>query len=169
MSETIETIAEEMAVWMDRHGGGWRESPRDLLPDLLPFLRRAHDAEKITKGHITLRHLQVTNDARRDRWHVEAARSWSTLEWAGAMCGEAGEAANVAKKLLRIDLGTRGNEAAEHVITGRDALRVKLADEIGGTILYAALLASAEGIDLESAVARCFTSKSTAMGFPEIL
>ncbi len=26
---------------------------------------------------------------------------WNPLEWAGALCGEAGEAANIAKKLRR--------------------------------------------------------------------
>jgi NTP pyrophosphatase (non-canonical NTP hydrolase) len=109
------------------------------------------------------------HNLRRNRWHVSAARDWSTLEWAGALCGEAGEAANVAKKLLRIDLGLRGNEASEHAETERAALRDKLANEIGDVIHYAALLASAEGIDLTECVRRTFNDKSDAMGFPERL
>lgn len=118
---------------------------------------------------VTLTRVQRINDERKQRWHEGAAREWSALEWAGAMCGEAGEAANVAKKILRIDLGTPGNEAAEHVITDRTALVEKLAGEIGGVVLYCALLASFAGIDFEQAIVETFNEKSVAMGFPERL
>lgn len=118
---------------------------------------------------VTLGELQRVNEARKARWHEGGTREWSALEWAGAMCGEAGEAANVAKKILRIDLGLRGNEASEHVITDRDELRKKLEGEIGGVVLYAALLASYMGIDLEGAIVRTFNEKSAEMGFPERL
>ena len=117
----------------------------------------------------TLSDVQRINDERKNRWHDGGAREWSVLEWAGAMCGEAGEAANVAKKLLRIELGLRGNEAAEHVETDRDVLKQKLAGEIGGIVLYCALLASNADIDFERAVIETFNAKSEAMGFPERL
>jgi NTP pyrophosphatase (non-canonical NTP hydrolase) len=139
------------------------------------MLPTADDVRGVLRGYRanfespTLNDVQVINDARRDRWHDGGSREWSVLEWAGAMCGEAGEAANVAKKLLRIELGLRGNEAAEHVATDRDELRAKLAGEIGGVVLYCALLASAEGIDFERAVVETFNAKSEAMGFPERL
>lgn len=118
---------------------------------------------------VTLRTVQQLNDARKEAWHEGGAREWSLLEWAGAMCGEAGEAANVAKKISRIDLGLRGNEASEHVITERSALCEKLAGEVAGTVLYAALLASAAGIDFSEAVIHEFDGKSEAMGFPQRL
>lgn len=120
-------------------------------------------------GRLTLRRLQEVNAARMRRWHEGGTREWSVLEWAGAMCGEAGEAANVAKKLLRIELGLRGNEAAEHVVTEQDELRAKLAGEIGGLVLYAALLASSADLDFEQAIVTAFDDKSAAMGFPERL
>jgi NTP pyrophosphatase (non-canonical NTP hydrolase) len=124
----------------------------------------------ITSGlGLPIRTMQAINLARKERWHDGGSREWSVLEWAGAMCGEAGEAANVAKKLLRIDLGLRGNEVAEHVIVEREALRAKLASEIGGVVLYCALLASHAGIDLESAIITTFNAKSDALGFPEKL
>jgi NTP pyrophosphatase (non-canonical NTP hydrolase) len=118
---------------------------------------------------VTLSRLQAMSNLRKNRWHEGDSRPWSTLEWAGAMCGEAGEAANVAKKLLRIDLGLRGNEASERVVTDRAALVGRLANEIADTIIYASLLAAAEGIDLEQAIRDKFNAKSDEMGFPEHL
>jgi len=118
---------------------------------------------------VTLREVQRAHELRKQRWHGDEAREWSALEWAGAMCGEAGEAANVAKKLLRIDLGLRGNEASEHADVERDALRQKLANEIGDVVHYAALLASHIGVDFEAAIVSTFNAKSEALGFPERL
>lgn len=120
-------------------------------------------------GFLTVRALQAAGAARSGRWHDGQGRPWSLLEWAGAMCGEAGEAANVAKKILRIDLGVGGNEAAEHVITDRAELVRKLAGEISGTILYAERLATEAGIDLEQALIETFNEKSIALGFPDRL
>lgn len=87
--------------------------------------------------------------------------SWSFLEWAGAMCGEAGEASNVAKKLIRIRDGIRGNPAG----TTDPGLRAKLAKELGDTIIYADLLAAAAGIDLSEAVRTAFNDKSDEIGY----
>src|SRR3954464_13889395 len=52
-------------------------------------------------GSLTIRFLQSINAKRAERWH--GLKSWSALEWAGAMAGEAGEACNAAKKLKRIE------------------------------------------------------------------
>ena len=40
----------------------------------------------------------------------EDGPGFTILETAGAMCGEAGEAANKAKKIRRIELGMRGQD-----------------------------------------------------------
>lgn len=118
---------------------------------------------------LALNDIQRINRERKERWHQDGTREWSALEWAGAMCGEAGEAANVAKKMLRIDLALPGNAAAEHVITDYGKLLEKLKGEIGGVILYASLLADFGGLTLEECVRDTFNEKSIAMGFPERL
>lgn len=140
------------------------------LDDAAEFrIRTTHRTAHLTHEPLTLSRLQSTNRARKERWHDGGTREWSVLEWAGAMCGEAGEAANVAKKLLRIELGLGGNVASEYVYTDREALLKKLAGEIGDVVLYATLLADVAGIDFEKAVRDSFNEKSIALGFPERL
>jgi len=76
---------------------------------------------------------------------------WSVLEWAGAAAGEAGEAANVAKKIRRDGPSAK--------------LRKQLADEIADTIIYLDLLAASEGINLEEAIRSKFNRVSKKKGF----
>ena len=80
------------------------------------------------------------------------------------MCGEAGEAANVVKKLRRHETGTGAANALS--VT---QLRAMLADEIADTVLYASLLASYYGIDLADAIVSKFNRVSEREGFPERL
>lgn len=115
-----------------------------------------------------IREIQRVNAARCERWHKNGICEWSALEWAGAMCGEAGEAANVAKKMRRIETGAAGNAWSERPLTG-DGLRSAMCGELADTFLYLALLAERCGIDLEYAVIEKFNSKSEEMGFPERL
>lgn len=91
---------------------------------------------------------------------------WSTLEWAGAMCGEAGEAANVAKKISRLDKGMGVNKVTDR---DRAVLVKKLGGELADTILYCVLTAAREGIDLEAAVIETFNAKSIEIGSKERL
>lgn len=114
---------------------------------------------------MTLRRVQRINANRCDRWHVNGVQSWSGLEWAGAMCGEAGEAANIAKKLRRLEMQLRGND----VDKGHGFLVAALAEECADVILYCALLATHYGIDLETAVRNKFNKKSVEQNFPERL
>ena len=80
--------------------------------------------------------------------HTSADGSdWTPLEWAGAMAGEAGEAANVAKKIRRGDL------------TGDEA-RSQLAKELADVVCYADILAMQLGIDLGEAVQEKFNEVS---------
>lgn len=86
---------------------------------------------------------------------------WNELEWAGALCGEAGEAANVAKKLRRIadgcNVNTGGDDAA--------SLRSKLGAELADVVIYADLLAARVGVNLADAVAAKFNEVSDRVGF----
>jgi hypothetical protein len=70
---------------------------------------------------------------------------WNELEWAGAMCGEAGEAANQAKKIRRGDA---------------NASAYKVAQEVADTIIYGDLLCARLGISLGDVVRAKFNEVS---------
>lgn len=110
-------------------------------------------------GDLTFRVVSNVNITRSNVWH--AADEWSLLEWAGAMCGEAGETANVAKKLRRIEQGLVGAPGDREVV-----IRTKLAQEIGDTYLYLDLLATKAGLRIEDCVRMAFNGKSEELGFP---
>ena len=90
---------------------------------------------------------------------------WSALEWAGAMCGEAGEAANVCKKIKRLEQGCMVR------IEGmtRESLVGDLAKELADIIIYADLLAAREGINLGLAVMEKFNEVSARVGYTKRL
>jgi hypothetical protein len=91
---------------------------------------------------------------------------WSELEWAGAMCGEAGEAANVAKKISRAKLNVRGNKKGERELP---VLYAKCAAEYADTIIYAVLGLSRLGFDAGEAVRDRFNEKSQEIGYGEYI
>lgn len=86
---------------------------------------------------------------------------WSELEWAGALCGEAGEASNLAKKISRAKLNVRGNKLGDSV----PVLYSKMAKECGDTIIYAVLTLSRLGYNADSVVRDVFNSKSDQIGW----
>jgi NTP pyrophosphatase (non-canonical NTP hydrolase) len=110
--------------------------------------------------------FQKINAERAKRWHKGDLNQWSLLEWAGAMCGEAGEAANIAKKIKRIEIGLSNKETG---IDRRDeaALKIKMAMEIGDTIVYGLIVLSLLGQDASGILAYVFNKKSEEYGFPE--
>lgn len=114
---------------------------------------------------LTFERLSAVNRKRCGRWHHQDTEPWTAADWSNAMCGEAGEAANVVKKLRRIELGTTG---ALDTLTV-DELREKLADEIADVVLYADLLAAHFGLSLVDCVVPKFNRVSIAQGFPERL
>jgi NTP pyrophosphatase (non-canonical NTP hydrolase) len=115
---------------------------------------------------ITFSQIRAANLSRCNAWH--GIMSWSVMEWACAMAGEAGEACNVAKKIKRIEQGIarRRSELQPHAIEEMDA---KLAEECADTFIYLDLLCARQGIDLEIAIQRKFNSVSEEYGFPERL
>lgn len=110
--------------------------------------------------------FQTVNEVRGQRWHQGDLSQWSALEWAGAMAGEAGEAANAAKKLRRLDLALPNREAG---LSQDDAapLREQVAKECADTIIYALLLMSLMGVRASDVIADVFDRKSVEYGFPE--
>lgn len=138
---------------------GWTTTEDgEHIPDAAP---PRHFAEGLT-----FEQFRATNVTRCQRWHPDflegTDRSWTGADWSNAMCGEAGEAANVVKKLRRIDTGIAGAVDPE-----RDRLIAMLADELGDVLAYLDLLGAYYGIDLGEAAARKFNKISEREGFPE--
>lgn len=119
---------------------------------------------------LTFAALDAANRARVVRWHPTGLVDWSALEWAGAMCGEAGEAANAAKKLKRIDGGLKNINTEEgRSLTDRKAAARTVAKEVADTVVYGSLLCAAVDESLEAAIIDVFNAKSEEYGFPERL
>ena len=100
------------------------------------------------------------------RWHGEkGVKDWSVLEWAGAMTGEAGEAANAAKKLKRLYSQMQQEKGPPDL----EAAIAALSQEVGDTYLYLDLLAARESIAMLRAIVDTFNRVSVREGFPERL
>ncbi len=111
--------------------------------------------------------MSQVNARRCVRWHGPDWKSpddqWTAADWSNAMCGEAGEAANIVKKLRRLE----GSFPSTVPSLPRERLTQELADELADVVLYADLLAQKVGIDLGDAVRRKFNRKSHEQGFEE--
>ena len=83
---------------------------------------------------------------------------WSIAEWTNAMAGEAGEACNIAKKLIRGDYGDD-----EELGIG------ELLDEIADVVIYADLVCQRVNRKLEIAVHNKFNEVSERIGCDIIL
>jgi NTP pyrophosphatase (non-canonical NTP hydrolase) len=112
-----------------------------------------------------LRELREQNVPRMMRWHGDDGAGWTGADWSNAMCGEAGEAANIVKKIRRHETGL-GSSANTPPI---DELIAKLGTELADIVAYVDLLAAHYDIDLERAVAEKFNEVSEINGFPERL
>lgn len=96
--------------------------------------------------------LRAANLARQAEWDPDDR---ITLAYRGnELGGECGEAQNIIKKLERERLGIRGSRA-----TVQD-----LADELADVVICADLIAMAEGVDLDAAVAAKFNQTSEKNG-----
>lgn len=108
--------------------------------------------------------LSTVNASRVKRWHPDDSIPWDIGHWVLAMIGEAGEAANIAKKMIRQTTGA--------VNTGDpkwDTLVKALGDELADVIIYADLVAQYLNLDLAELVADKFNRTSEKHGFPERL
>jgi NTP pyrophosphatase (non-canonical NTP hydrolase) len=118
----------------------------------------------MTTTDLSLRAVIDTNRERCARWHAEG-EPWTGADWSNAMCGEAGEAANVVKKLRRHETGA----VQSYNTPDAAVLRSRLGEEIADTILYALLLADHYGIDVPVHLVGKFNRVSMAQDFPERL
>jgi len=116
-------------------------------------------------SYLTFSDLRDVNVSRCKRWHPGFPDdAWTIADWSNAAAGEMGEAANVVKKIRRLQFGRPGA-----LDPTADVLQGMLADEIADTVIYLDLLAAHAGIDLAAAVRSKFNEVSRREGFPEHL
>lgn len=110
--------------------------------------------------------FQRINEIRAKRWHNDGATEWTLLEWAGAMCGESGEAANFAKKIRRLEQKLPNKEKGLDK-SNENELRMKCAIEVADSIIYGLILLSKLDTNAAVVLAHVFDEKSIEYGFPE--
>lgn len=110
-----------------------------------------------------LERLAKINVLRCETAFKHTLNSWSVAEWTNAMAGEAGEACNIAKKMLRFRDGVAGNKLT------RDEYKALLATELSDVVIYADLTAASEDIDLCKAIVEAFNNKSKELRSPIML
>ncbi|TAL45479.1 MAG: hypothetical protein EPN91_02375 [Salinibacterium sp.] len=111
----------------------------------------------------TFLNLREQNIVRCREGYRKQLSDWTLLEWAGAAAGEMGEAANIAKKLRRIDGGFPGNAGEP----SRELLVRELGREIADVVVYLDLLAAAAGLpDLGVLTASKWNEISERIGSP---
>jgi NTP pyrophosphatase (non-canonical NTP hydrolase) len=121
---------------------------------------------------MTVQELMQVSIERARRWHGGDINQWSPLEWAGAMCGEAGECANAAKKLKRLQDGIASINEVGRSYSDFKAVQHVVAKEVCDVVLYAVLVAASVGIrpaEFQELLAEVFNRKSEEYGFPERL
>jgi len=125
---------------------------------------------------LTFSTLRAVNAQRARRWHegfpdaIDEPSDWTGADWSNAAAGEMGEAANVVKKLRRLETGIRqAEQGSEPDDAYRAMLLQKLAKEIGDTVIYLDLLATFYGLQMEDCVTGAFNGVSVREQFPERL
>lgn len=111
---------------------------------------------------LNLGSLREVNVTRCQRWHPPEATPWTAADWSNALCGEAGELANVVKKIRRHETG-----AVNVGDPTREDLARMAAAELADVVIYADLLANFLGVDLGAAIKEKFNKTSVKYGFPE--
>jgi NTP pyrophosphatase (non-canonical NTP hydrolase) len=106
-------------------------------------------------GDLSFRELRGRNSRRceLDFKHTRDSETWRLVDWTNAICGEAGELANVAKKIKR------GDFSQNSAIT-------ELSDEIADVVIYCDLAAWFIGVELADAIRLKFNSVSRRIGSP---
>jgi len=104
---------------------------------------------------LTFSKLRKINDAR----HQESCgggteATWNLTDWTNALCGEAGELANFAKKVRR----------ARPTDPSLEDAKQDLAHELADIVIYADLIAIKLGVDLGKAVREKFNIVSDRVG-----
>lgn len=123
---------------------------------------------KINKD-LTLTTLSIASVIRSRKWNNSEIQPWSLLEWAGAMCVEAGECANSAKKIKCIDCNINNIPIEKRTQNTKEELLKEVAKEAADTILYAILVIENAGFDAGQTIREVFNKKSEEYGFSETI
>lgn len=114
---------------------------------------------------LTFNDFQYANLQRCKLWHPGWPNDgWNLADWSNAMCGEAGETANIVKKIRRLE--TTDTRHPHIIAINRQSLMYELADEIADTLSYLDLLASKAEINVEHALIKKFNEVSDRKHFP---
>ncbi len=163
-------------VWMknaaEQIADGGFDDPEeilDIIKTCCPF--KPDTAYQEVGPDLSIRQVIDANLSRVHRWH--GLEDWTPLEWAGAMCGEAGEAANFAKKLKRVQSGIPNRDARiqEDLAVSRriEQYRKGVGMECADAFIYSVLLCARVNVDLVACIKEAFNGKSIEYGFPERL
>lgn len=157
-------MAEKLTVTVDV-SNRVAESVRGIVNEAI--LNLLAQIQEVDQGRLSFEAIRTANVSRAERWHAATGgiKGWSVLEWAGSMCGEAGEAANAAKKLKRLDDQTYSTNNPH----SRKEAIAKIAEEIGGTFMYLDLLAARCGLSLPDVIRHEFNRISVREAMPERL
>jgi len=83
---------------------------------------------------------------------------WSPAEWTNAVAGEAGEACNIAKKMIRFRDSLKGNTKEED--RDYESLRNRMAKELADVFIYLDLAIQSLGFDTSEIIREVFNKKS---------
>lgn len=128
-----------------------------------------------------LERLAIVSAKRAEKWHGDSSienGSWTISDWTMAMCGEVGEAseaylqlamtsaaghaADTAKKIRRVETGTRNDGDPE-----LEVLKEKYLIELADVVIYAQLCAAKQGKDIGEYIVKKFNATSDKFGFEE--
>ncbi len=118
---------------------------------------------------LTFKDLRDAN-SKRDQEVYKDLPEWSTMQWACALCGEAGEFANKAKKLWKVIKEIEGLFSRESLIRHditydeleeeREYLVDSMAEELADVLIYVDLCAQHLNVDLQEVLILKFNKKS---------
>jgi NTP pyrophosphatase (non-canonical NTP hydrolase) len=127
------------------------KTAKEAIAELQATAKQAKANLQPMPGLGFLRRLRALN-VERCETVFHPVKAWNLLEWAGAMAGEAGEAANVAKKIRLFETMSPHTTPPE--------MLDQLAEEVADTVIYADLLLARCGKDLGIAIAKKFDKVS---------
>jgi len=102
------------------------------------------------------------NRERCEKGFNHSLASWYPHGWTNAIAGEAGEACNIAKKILRILENLPGNTKANE--DNEEYLKEKLAEELADVMIYADLAIQALGRNSSEVIETKFNKTSKKIG-----
>lgn len=117
--------------------------------------------------HLTFDALRKVNTKRCEssQGFNHRIEDWTPNDWMVATTGELGEAANILKKLKRVEDDLPGNTVEETY----EVLEQRLADELADTVIYLDLLAARCNINLGEAIISKFNRTSNKINSPHVL